>query len=79
MVLVLIINLTQPRIMGEESLNEGLSGCDTSVGDCLFFFFFCVQVFCHHAWCPLGPEEDITLSGIGITDSCKAPCGCWEE
>lgn len=88
--LVLIINLTQPRIMGEESLNEGLSGCGMSVGDWLFSFFFlfllctgvlptCPPVHQVHAWCLPRPEEGIALSGTGTPECCKAPCGCREE
>lgn len=25
-----------------------------------------------------GPEEGVGAPGIGVTDSCKLPCGSWE-
>ena len=32
-----------------------------------------VPVLCH--W---RPEEGIGSPGIGVTDGCELPCGCWE-
>ena len=31
------------------------------------------------AWYPQRPEEGVPSPGIGITDRCDPPCGCWES
>lgn len=28
--------------------------------------------------CPGRPEEDIRVSGTGVTNGCKPPCGLWD-
>ena len=29
--------------------------------------------------CMQRPEEGIRSSGMGVTDNCELPCGCWES
>lgn len=39
-----------------------------------------VYIYVHYmcAWYLWGPEEGIRSLGIGVTDGCKPPCGCWK-
>jgi E3 ubiquitin-protein ligase NEDD4 len=38
----------------------------------------CMSVHHMHTWCLWRPEEGVGSPGIGVTDSCELPCGCWE-
>lgn len=40
----------------------------------------CMDVCTSHAQgCPQRPEEGVGYPGIGITEDCDLPCGCWES
>jgi hypothetical protein len=53
--------------------------------DFFLFFIHVYELFCSNVGlCFMcipdipGLEEDIKAPGIGVTDGCELPCGCWE-
>lgn len=46
----------------------------------IFICIFCLHNVCLHmqAWCPQWQEEAAGALGIGVTDGCEPPHGCWE-
>jgi hypothetical protein len=39
-----------------------------------FVLFWCTFMFC----LPVCLCEGVGSAGMGVTDSCELPCGCWE-
>jgi hypothetical protein len=45
---------------------------------CLNVLPACVRMYHMCIWRPWKPEDGIRFPVIGVTGSCKLPCGCWE-
>ena len=56
--------------------------CFTNFEKKLLYYLICMTVlpacmYVHHV-CTLEVKEDIGCPETGVTDSCEAPCGCWD-